>query len=204
MIRVVDSLNERDNLDILDQIFKLRRRVFVEELGWKQFDVDGVYEKDQYDDHHAIHLASLNQEGFVVGYCRLYPTTLPHMLSEVFAGYVDGRVPQRPDIFELTRAAVAPAHRGKKIWEEVFIGAHEFCEMQGAAAMTSFIRALRLPYFQAAGMKITPLGLPADCNGELLAAVSLEVSEMVIQEMWRRAGFSRSVLETNTKVRKIA
>lgn len=204
MIHVVDNLNERDNLDILDQIFKLRRRVFVEELGWKQFDVDGVYEKDQYDDQHAIHLASLNQEGLVVGYCRLYPTTLPHMLSDVFASYVEGPVPQRSDIFELTRAAVAPAHRGKKVWEEVFVGAHEFCEMQGAAAMTSFIRALRLPYFQAAGMKITPLGLPADCSGELLAAVSLEVNETVIQDMWKRAGFSCSVLESKTNARKIA
>lgn len=204
MIRAIDSLNSREHADILDQIFRLRRKVFVEELGWRQFDVDGVYEKDKYDDSHAIHLASLTSDERVVGYCRLYPTALPHMLSEVFASYVDGAVPQRSDIFELTRAAVAPPYRKQKIWEEVFLGAHEFCEMHGAIAMTSFIRTLRLPYFQAAGMRITPLGLPADCNGESLAAVTLEVSERVILEMSKRAGFTGSVLERGTEFRKIA
>lgn len=204
MIRVIEHSNTLKYAEVLDQIFKLRRTVFVEELGWRQFDVDGIYEKDQYDNEHAIHLASLNSDGLVVGYCRLYPTTLPHMLSEAFASYVDGPVPQRSDTFELTRAAVAQEHRGKKVWEEVFAGAHEFCELQGASAITSFIRALRLPYFQAAGMKITPLGLPADCNGELLAAVSLEVSDAVISDIWKRAGFSRSVLETEKRNRKIA
>lgn len=204
MIRVIDSLNSREHPDTLDQIFRLRHQVFVEELGWRQFDVEGIYEKDKYDDDNAIHLASLNSDGRVVGYCRLYPTTLPHMLSEVFAGFVDGSVPQRPDIFELTRAAVAPKHRKSKIWEEVFIGAHEFCEMHGAVAMTSFIRTLRLPYFQAAGMRLTPLGLPADCNGESLAAVTLEVSERVIAEMSQRAGFTTSVLENGTEFRRIA
>ncbi|MBN8982426.1 MAG: GNAT family N-acetyltransferase [Rhizobiales bacterium] len=204
MIRVIDRLNCNRHPDIIDQIFKLRRRVFVEELGWTQFDVDGVYERDQYDDDHAIHLASLNFKGQVVGYCRLYPTTLPHMLSEVFSNFVAGRVPQRSDILELTRAAVEPNYRGKKIWEEVFIGAHEFCQMHGVGAMTSFIRTLRVPYFQAAGMKLTPLGLPGDCNGEQLSAVSLEVSEEVIESMRRRSGIDQSVLESNTEHRKIA
>ncbi len=204
MIRVVDRSNCHEHPDVLDQIFRLRRQVFVEELGWQQFDVDGIYEKDQYDNQNAIHLASLTPVGRVVGYCRLYPTTLPHMLSEVFARYVEGPVPQRSDYFELTRAAVAADYRGKKVWEEVFAGAHEFCEMQGYAAMTSFIRALRLPYFQSAGMKITPLGLPADCSGELLTAVCLEVSESVIREIWKRAGFTESVLEAGIEFRKTA
>jgi acyl-homoserine lactone synthase len=204
MIRVIYGSNSLKQFDVLDQIFRLRRQVFVEELGWRQFDVDGVYEKDQYDDNEAIHLASLNTDGEVVGYCRLYPTTLPHMLSDVFGSFVDGPVPQRPDMFELTRAAVSPPYRKKKIWEEVFIGAHEFCEMQGAVAMTSFIRTLRIPYFQAAGMKVKPLGLPGDCNGESLTAVTLEVSDKVIAEMSRRAGFMASVLENGGDQREIA
>lgn len=204
MIRVIDGSNCENHPDIIDQIFRLRRQVFVEELGWRQFDVDGIYEKDQYDNDNAIHLASISRQGQVLGYCRLYPTIFPHMLSEIFAGYIDGPVPQRADHYELTRAAVARGYRGKRVWEEVFVGAHEFCETQGVLAITSFIRALRIPYFQAAGMKITPLGLPADCNGELLSAVSLEVSEHVIHEMWRRAGFAGSVLETGDGFRKSA
>ncbi|MBI3699101.1 MAG: GNAT family N-acetyltransferase [Afipia sp.] len=182
----------------------MRHQIFVEELGWKQFEVDGVYEKDRYDNEHAIHIVSINSQERVIGYCRLYPTTLPHMLSEVFPMYVEGPVPQRSDIFELTRGGVARDCRGGSTHAEVFAGAHEYCEMQGASAITSFVRAFRLPYFQAEGMKITPLGIPADCNGELLAAVSLEVSESVIQEMWRRAGFPGSVLEREIEHRKIA
>lgn len=204
MIRIIDKSNRALHAEILNQVFRLRHDVFVKELGWHQFDVDGIYERDQYDDEHAIYLVSIDGWNRIVGCCRLYPSSRPHMLSEFFSHFVEGTVPQRADVFEITRAAVSRDSRGGTVHAELLTGAHEYCEMQGASAITSFIRVLRVPYFLAEGIRLTPLGMPGECEGEMLVAVSMEVSEDVISEMWKRAGFVGSVLEREVAHRKIA
>ena len=103
MIRVIDKTNFHRFPRTMDQLFRVRHTVFVEEKGWKEFERDGIFEKDQYDTEDAIYAVALDDQGDAIGCFRLYPTVLPHMISEVFPNMVDGEVLCRSDVLELTR-----------------------------------------------------------------------------------------------------
>ena len=61
MIRVIDRTNRNQFIRTLEQHFRLRHEIFVKERGWKEFDRDGIYEMDQYDDENATYLISVDE-----------------------------------------------------------------------------------------------------------------------------------------------
>ncbi|MDG2571023.1 acyl-homoserine-lactone synthase, partial [Vibrio parahaemolyticus] len=76
----------RDNQHLyeasLEEYFRLRHEVFVRERGWRNLHRLDGREIDAYDNDNAVYLLAIDQDR-VVGGQRLYPTVLPHMLSEV-------------------------------------------------------------------------------------------------------------------------
>jgi acyl-homoserine lactone synthase len=205
MIRVVDRANRHRFIRTLDQHFRLRHEIFVKERGWKEFDRDGVYEMDQYDDDKATYLISVDEHDEVVGSSRVYPTALPHMLSEQFPALVDGAVPQRIDLVEFTRLAICKSQRGTRIYLEQFLGLQEFCLERGMAGATTLIRTHRIPVVQKAGMNVIPLGVSQDIDGEMCTAILIEASEDVLMRMRKVAGIGATVMEERMQpVRKIA
>jgi acyl-homoserine lactone synthase len=205
MIRVIDRTNRHRFIRTLDLHFRLRHEVFVKERGWKDFDRDGVYEKDQYDNDDATYLISVDERENVVGSFRLYPTVLPHMLSEQFPAMIDGAVLRRIDILELTRLAICRSQRGTQTYFELFLALQEYCLEQGISGATNLVRTHRIPVVQKAGMNIIPLGLSREIDGEMCTAALLEVSEDVLQRMRKIAGISGTVMEDRERpLRRIA
>lgn len=205
MIRVVDRTNRHQFIRTLDQHFRLRHEIFVKERGWKEFDRDGIYEMDQYDDENATYLISVDEYDEVVGSSRIYPTALPHMLSEQFPALVNGAVPQRIDLVEFTRLAICKSQRGTQIYFEQFLGLQEFCLDQGMAGATTLIRTHRIPIVQKAGMNVIPLGLSQEIDGEMCTAILIEASEEVLMRMRKVAGIDGTVMEDRMHfARKIA
>jgi acyl-homoserine lactone synthase len=205
MIRVVDRTNRHQFIRTLEQHFRLRHEIFVKERGWKEFDRDGIYEMDQYDDENATYLISVDEHDEVVGSSRIYPTALPHMLCEQFPALVDGAVPQRVDLVEFTRLAICKSQRGTQIYHEQFLGLQEFCLDQGMSGATTLIRTHRIPIVQKAGMNVIPLGLSQEIDGEMCTAILIEASEEVLMRMRKVAGISRTVMEDRMQpARKIA
>jgi acyl-homoserine lactone synthase len=194
MIRVIDRHNRDRFRRSLDQQFRLRRDVFVAERGWKDFD-RGAYETDQYDTDDAVYLVSLDKTDTVVGGMRLYPTLKPHMLSETFSHMIDGPVPQRSDMLELTRFALAAHARDSRTYCEMFLGLLEYGLSEGLAGTTALMRTLRIPVIQNIGMKVAPLGLPREIDGELQTAVLIEMSEESLARVRKSAGRVESVVE---------
>jgi acyl-homoserine lactone synthase len=204
MIRVIDRANCDDFRVSLDQQFRLRREVFVEECGWKEFD-RGDYETDQYDTADAIYVVSIDPNENVLGGFRLYPTELPHMLSEVFSSMVEGPILQRSDVLELTRLAIAAPARNSKNYCELFLGLLEYGLSEGISGTTALIRTLRIPIVQSVGMKVIPLGLPKDIDGEMLTAVLFEIDEESLTRVRKSAGVFTTVIEDRRHpVRRIA
>lgn len=197
MIRVVDRSNRQRYLRTMDQYFRLRHAAFVKERGWTQFEQDGVYEKDQYDDDNAIYLISLDEHENVVGSARLYPTTLPHMLSDHFANLVNGAVPQRRDLLEFTRLAIDKNLRGSqsRIYYKLWLGLQEFCLDQGYVGATTLVRTLRIPVVQKTGLDVIPLGLAQEIDGEYCTAALIPVDEASLERARRIAGITGSVME---------
>ncbi|WNV11691.1 acyl-homoserine-lactone synthase [Tardiphaga sp. 709] len=195
MIRVIDQSNSAMFAPTLDQVFKLRHACFVKERGWQEFEKDGIYEQDQYDDDHAIYLASLDDQHDVIGCLRLYPTALPHMLSEQFAYLVDGPVPSSEQVIEMTRLAIKPGRRGGETYHELLIGVQEFCIARDILNVTAVVRALRMSLVQKMGYQLNPLGSVHQIDGDATIAVMFDTSEPALNKIRARTGVTHSVME---------
>nr|WP_083222600.1 acyl-homoserine-lactone synthase [Ensifer sp. LC163] len=68
----------------LDQMFRLRARVFSERLGWDVTIRDGR-ERDTFDDLRPAYIIALNGTGRVVACVRLPPASRPMMVTTVFS-----------------------------------------------------------------------------------------------------------------------
>lgn len=203
MIRIVDLDSRLRHARSLEQHFRLRHEIFIHEKGWKEFD-RGTFESDSYDDDNATYMLQLDRNEDVIGCFRLYPSTLPHMLSDHFAWMVDGAVPCRADILEATRFAIKKDRRNSFTYHELFLGMIEYGLQGGIGGITAVMRTLRIPILQSIGMRVRPLGLPHDVDGESHCAVLYEVSDEVLAALRKSAGVHDSVLESAAAASRVA
>jgi acyl-homoserine lactone synthase len=59
MIHVVTPENEHFYRDEMDQAYRLRHKVFVEEMGWKNMAKPDGREMDQFDTKHAVNMLNI-------------------------------------------------------------------------------------------------------------------------------------------------
>lgn len=204
MIEVIHSGNANQFGDLLDKQFCLRHEVFVRERGWSSFDVDGLHEKDQYDDDAAIYLVAADDVGSVAGGFRLYPTVLPHMLSEHFPQLIDGALIERRDVLELTRFAMRKSERRSRHYFELLLAIQEYGLTEGLSGFTSVINPLRIPILQGFGLEIEPLGLPTMIDGEATIAVLFHVNDSCFARVRKAVAIHESVLDTTLTSRRTA
>ncbi|MBE0452106.1 acyl-homoserine-lactone synthase [Roseovarius autotrophicus] len=113
MILVIDAVNKPKFAHVLDEMFRLRARVFGDRLGWQVEVVDGR-ERDVFDDLDPAYAVGLDEEGHVVSCVRALQTTGPHMLSDVFFDILDGEPPLRSaSLWESTRFCVDTQRLGR-------------------------------------------------------------------------------------------
>jgi acyl homoserine lactone synthase len=106
MIIAIDALNRDRFGRLLDEMFRLRARVFGDRLGW-EIDVTDGKEIDQFDSLDPVYLVGLDEGGHVISAVRLLQTTGPYMLSDTFHAILDGEPPLRSaQIWESSRFCV--------------------------------------------------------------------------------------------------
>ena len=109
MIIIIDAMNKDRFSDVLDDMYRLRARVFGDRLGWEVQIKDGK-EIDQFDHLDPAYVIGLDEEGHVISCVRALQTTGPHMLSDVFDAILDGQPPLRSaTVWESTRFCVDTA-----------------------------------------------------------------------------------------------
>lgn len=109
MIIIIDAMNKDRFSDVLDDMYRLRARVFGDRLGWDVQIKDGK-EIDQFDLLDPAYVIGLDDEGHVISCVRALQTTGPHMLSDVFHAILDGQPPLRSaTVWESTRFCVDTA-----------------------------------------------------------------------------------------------
>lgn len=99
----------------LDQMFRLRARVFSVRLGWDVTIRDGR-ECDTFDDLQPTYILALNDTGRVVACARLLPASGPMMVTTVFSDLLGDHVLTRKHrMVESSRFCVdtAVCERGK-------------------------------------------------------------------------------------------
>src|SRR6056297_2634174 len=136
MILVIDALNRHRFGSVLDDMYKLRARVFKDRMGW-DVNVRNGREFDLFDDLDPAYLVALDDDYQVVGCNRMLQTTGPHMLSDVFQDILCGEPPLcSATIWENTRFCMdterlknAPNGRG---------ASHTACELMAGIAEYAF------------------------------------------------------------------
>ncbi|CUH44046.1 acyl-homoserine-lactone synthase [Ruegeria atlantica] len=192
MIIVIDGINQNKFEHVLDEMYKLRARVFGDRLGWDVSIVDGR-ERDHFDDLHPAHVVSIDDEGDVVGCMRLLQTTGPHMLSDVFHSILDGEPPIRSaQVWEATRFCVDTKKLGQGrrensvsyVTSEIMIGSFEYAKTAGVLDSIAVIDPVMNRVLQRSGNapydylgtakpmgKVVAMAALMDCSDERISGV---------------------------------
>ncbi|MFN3889423.1 MAG: acyl-homoserine-lactone synthase [Beijerinckiaceae bacterium] len=109
MLSIITPENRDDNKILLQDVFRLRKKVFADQLKW-EVPVKGDLEFDLYDDLDCVYLATqCPTTGRVSGALRLMPTTGPHLMRDVFAHWFDDPIVlESSTIWEVTRFCIDP------------------------------------------------------------------------------------------------
>ena len=186
MIHVISSANRHLYEGIIEHHFRLRHEVFVNERQWKALERPDKREIDAYDNEDTIYLLALEADRVIGGH-RLYPTTKPTMIAEVFPHLASLRgAPSDPLIWEWSRYFIVKDRRESRLNLELMAAAQEFALEEGIAQVSAVMETWWLPRFQEAGFAVHPLGLPA-----------------LVEEAWTMAGLIDINPETLDHVRKL-
>jgi acyl-homoserine lactone synthase len=191
---VITSHNQHIYQHILEDYYRSRHAVFVEERGWRDLERADGREIDNYDNDNAIYLLAVDR-GRLVGGLRLYPTVLPHMISEAFPHLASGRgVLRGPTIFECTRYFVVKERRTGRADCRLLAAFQEFCLEEGITEATAVVEMWWLPRWQQAGFRVRPLGLPTMVEGQACIAAAIEISRDSLLQVRRLAGLRSTCL----------
>ncbi len=154
--------------DLLDQMYRLRRRVFVERLGWK-LDTDGVREIDQFDTGGCLHLVALDDDGRVRATSRFTPSLEPNVTSDVLQAQMNGRFPRGEHIVEISRHCVDPdidEETRKAALHDIRVSQGELTQKHGwtHSLGVSYDRHIQ-PWIRT-GLRIEILGAPFKFPGD--------------------------------------
>jgi acyl-homoserine lactone synthase len=184
--------------DLMDQVFRLRHAIFVEEKGWDDLRQPDGLERDRFDDAHAVHQICLRDDE-IVGYQRLLPTKRPHLLTEVLADLCRHQPPRGPRVFEWTRFCVAPAHREFRYrangpFLELAQGvvewgmAHRVDMVTAAIDWRLMVVAMQLRFF------VRPLGFPKRIGRDEVVALRMSFNRETLAAIQRARGCDGLVL----------
>ena len=180
----------------LKHMFRERKRVFVDRLGWEVPVVDGEFEIDQFDTDDAVYLLATDPAGVQLGSCRLLPTTRPHLMSEIFPHLCERGVPRGEDVWEITRMCTteAAAAGPKVVRQRLMIAMVEFALLYGIKRYTLVTHLAYLSAILAVGVDCEPLGLPQPFGDQTVGALVMNITPESLAIRRKRAGLSWPLL----------
>lgn len=188
---------------------RLRHASVVQRQAWDMPTTRGM-EFDQYDNLASIYLVWADKHGIAQGVSRLYPTTMPYMIEQVFSHLVTERpLPKSEASYECSRFCInkdLPKEQRKKIAAEIVLGYLEYGLSQNIKEMV----CVMFPVYwrnllEANGWPITALGpvtrLP---DGHKVMAGSGAITAEILANVRRVTGISSSVLHQPYEQAKVA
>ena len=180
------ALYERE----LDDLYRRRKSVFVDELGWQLALTPDGREIDRYDDDHAIYGIGFDINGRVTMAGRYRHTGDCSMLVDVFPHAVEGGVAalNGPRTWEFSRGFCLETG-GKRHNQQrramLMLTPLEIAFANGITSYIAFSEVRLLPLFISMGWRVTLLGDPISYGEGEGIAYRVEVSADAIDEMRR-------------------
>ena len=190
MIRVFKNVTADSRIPEIEQAWRLRHRVFVEEKGWSDLARPDGREIDAFDHDEAVHLCVMRGSR-VVAYARLLPTTRPHLLSDVLPELCRFRdVPRAADTMEWTRHCVDPDHRGATfamgdVERELVLAIVEWSAANGIEHLTAEGHPIWVSRLLRLGFGVEPLCLPTPIAGENALGLYITITDQTAEKTRR-------------------
>jgi N-acyl-L-homoserine lactone synthetase len=209
MIDVVVPETRLEYAAALMEMHHDRKRVFVDRLGWSLPSPGSWLEVDEFDNDHAIYLLARSEpSGRHQGSVRLLPSTRPHMLQELFAGLCADAPPVGEDIWEISRLVTSPPEIAGtsivRLHRLLALGLLEFALLNSIRRYTLVTEPHRVPALLSIGWTVRPLGLPAECMGQMLQALQITIDPGALQALRSKARVSSDVLRFSHHMREAA
>jgi acyl-homoserine lactone synthase len=147
---------------LLEQMFRLRHRVFIERLGWK-LDTDGLLEMDQFDHGGCLHVVALDGEGRVRATSRLTPSLEPNVTCDVLQARMGASFPRGSHIVEVSRHCVDPDLEGQArqdVLSDIRISQAELSRRSGWTHKLGVSSQRHIQPWIRSGLKVEILGAP--------------------------------------------
>jgi acyl homoserine lactone synthase len=167
MLVVVEEYNSQDYRHLLDEMFRLRARVFSDRLKW-DVNVENGMERDRYDDFGPVYLIYTDDDGEQVkGSLRLLPTTGPTLLADFFSDTLpDAAQLSAPSIWECTRFCLDDrlldhGGRDEMVFASgvLFAGLGEIALQSGIESIIGNFDATMYRLYRRVGCEVEVLGL---------------------------------------------
>jgi acyl-homoserine lactone synthase len=170
-----------------------RKQIFVDRLGWDLPSRGSWLEVDEFDNDHAVYILVTSSDGANhLGSVRLLPTSVPHMLSTLFADLCPDGAPVGPKVWEISRLVATPEGAdGRNILRIHRLLAHgivEFGLLNGIERFTLVADSHRLPALLSIGWRVLPLSLPTAHGNSMIEAAEILVDQSCLDHIRRRAG----------------
>lgn len=185
----------------LEEMHKLRYRVFKRRLDWNVEGCDGK-EIDDFDKAGPVYLIQRSDDGHIQGCIRMLPSTGPTMLSDVFPILLGtSPAPATPAIWESSRFALDLSPRDTKIiggltlaTYELFLGMVEFGISKSLTDIVT-VTDLRIErILRRAGWPLRRIHEPKIIGGTTAIAGYLEISLKILTVLRHASGISSPVL----------
>ena len=203
MLSVVQGVNTTNTTlakaDIVTDMWRDRKTVFVDTLGWDVPVVEDCFEIDQFDDEHAVYLiVSDRTRSRHLASVRLLPSERPHILGDIFPQLCAGPVPRDVGTWEITRLCLSPSlgsvRQAMLVRRELALGLIEYALANGIDRYTQVHLVSHLSQLLAVGWDCEPLGFPVDVNGQSLMASAIAISPAALDAVQAQAEIRRRVI----------
>ena len=154
MIVIIEDHNAHLYSSLLDEMFRLRARIFAERLRWDVDVIDGK-ERDKFDKEGPVYLIYADEDGRrVKGSLRLLPTTGPTLFAEAFSDTIpDAAYLSAPTIWECTRFCLDERILDRGVEDEIQIASGVLIAALGELALKAGIESI-LGNFDAAMLRL--------------------------------------------------
>jgi len=194
--------------ELIDQMHRLRARVFSNRLGWAVVDENG-WERDKFDDLNPLYALSVDAAGRIVGTFRLLQTTGPTMLAEVFSACLPpGMVIRSPLVWESTRFCVdtdLARERGEhgltEVTAELLSSLLEIGVYAGLDHIVTVIDVRMERILRRAGCPVERLADPVRIGDVPTLAILMECSDETVAHLHFVNGLAERVIKLETIMR---
>jgi len=143
MIVVLEQHNAHQYQHLIDEMFRLRARIFRYRLNWDVEVTEGK-ERDRYDDEQPVYIIHSDDGAREVkGSLRLLPTTGPTLLADIFSDTLPDAVNlSAPSIWECTRFCLDDKLLARGREDEMLFASAALLEAVGDVALRAGIEAI--------------------------------------------------------------